>query len=174
MLIQLEHAPVFQTKYVNSFAGGVQRNFAPLTEETFANPCLLALISHDFKCFDVSDVSKLAEAWEVWIHQIRIQTNGRDWVTPAPEGVHHDGHDFIAMHLVDRENVRGGENSIYDNARQPLTSCMLQSPLDTIYCDDHRVMHAVEPISAADAVGDATRDILIIDFDHKPQLVPPQ
>jgi hypothetical protein len=35
-------------------------------------------------------------------------------------------------------------------------------------------MHAVEPISAADEVGDAKRDILIIDFDYKPQLVSPQ
>jgi hypothetical protein len=173
-LIQLAHAPVFQTKYVNNFAGGIQRDFAPLTEETFANSCLLALIKHDFKYFEVSDASRLSEPWEVWVHQIRIQTDGPNLVTPAPEGIHHDGHDFIAMHLVNRENVSGGENIIYDNAWQPLASCMLEHPLDTIYCDDHRVMHAVEPISAADEVGDAKRDILIIDFDYKPQLVSPQ
>jgi hypothetical protein len=169
-LLRLDHAPVYQSQYVNSFAGGIYRTFAPLSEATFENPCLLALIRSDFTCFGPIEATKLSEPWEVWVHQIRIETTGIGAVPPAPEGIHHDGHDFIAMHLVNRENVAGGQNIIYDNSGKPLHSCLLERPLDTIYADDHRVMHAVDPIRTANKNRIAKRDILIIDYDHKPHL----
>jgi len=74
------------------------------------------------------------------------------------------------MHLVGRKNVSGGLSRIYDNSKKQLHSCMLEYPLDTIYADDHRVMHAVDPIRTLDEGHPAHRDILIIDFDHKPLL----
>lgn len=172
-LRRLPHATVFQSHYVNNFAGGIHRDFAPLRDTTFANPFLQALIRFDFTCFEVAEPSMLADAWEVWIHQIRIETFGKNAVPPAPEGIHHDGHDFIAMHFVNRENVAGGRSLIYDNSQSPLYSCLFEHPLDTIYADDHRVMHAVEPICACEDGRPARRDILIIDYDHKPGLLRP-
>ena len=172
-LKRLPHATVFQSQHVNNFAGGIHRNFAPLRECTFENQYLIALIRLDFDRFDVTDASKLSEPWEVWVHQIRIEASGKSEVRPAPEGIHHDGHDFIAMHLVGRENVSGGLSRLYDNSEKQIFSCLLEQPLDTLYADDHRVMHAVDPICALDASRPACRDILIIDFDHKPNLIYP-
>jgi hypothetical protein len=172
-LKRLPHATVFQSQQVNNFAGGIHRNFAPLRPSTFENPCLLALIRFDFDCFGTTDPVLLSAPWEVWIHQIRIQSSGNSEVRPAPEGIHHDGHDFIVMHLVGRHNVVGGVSSVYDNLENLVHSCSLEHPLDTIYADDHRVMHAVSPIRAADDKRLAYRDILIIDFDHKPSLLAP-
>jgi hypothetical protein len=172
-LLRLPHGLVFQARYINNFAGGIHRDFAPLRETTFANPFLHALIRFDFSCFTVADERMLHDPWEVWVHQIRIETAG-PVVQPAPEGIHHDGHDFIAMHLVQRDNVDGAESHLYDNDRNPIHRCMLLDPLDTIYADDHRVMHAVGGLSAADPARPARRDILIIDFDHRPNLVKPQ
>jgi hypothetical protein len=172
-LLRLPHATVFQSTYVNNFAGGIHRDFAPLRETTFVNPFLHRLIRHDFSCFTVADPAMLSDPWEVWIHQIRIETDGKIVALPAPEGIHHDGHDFIAMHMVKRDNVAGGGSVLYDNSEQPMFSCMLESPLDTIYADDHRVMHSVAPISTLEEERPAKRDILIIDFDHKPGLLRP-
>jgi hypothetical protein len=173
VLQRLPHATVFQSRYVNGFAGGIHRNFAPLEDHTFDNPFLHALIRFDFTCFEVAEPSMLSDPWEVWVHQIRIETYGKNSVPPAPEGIHHDGHDFIAMHLVKRENVARGRSLLYDNSESPLYSCMFEHPLDTIYADDHRVMHAVEPIYALEDDRPAQRDILILDYDHKPDLLRP-
>lgn len=173
-LLRLPHAPVFQTRYVNNFAGGIHRDFAPLRDTTFANPFLHALIRFDFSCFTVANERMLHEPWEVWVHQIRIETSLKIIVQPAPEGIHHDGHDFIAMHLVKRDNVAGAESYLYDSNRNPIHDCVLREPLDTIYADDHRVMHAVGGMAAADLARPARRDILIIDFDHRPNLVKPK
>jgi hypothetical protein len=171
-LLRLPHSTVFQSRYVNNFAGGIHRSFAPLRETTFENLWLRALIHFDFGCFPVTKPERLAQPWEVWIHQIRIQTN-ESAVHPAPEGIHHDGHDFIAMHLVNRQNVRGGRSVLYDNSKNELHSCTLEGSLDTIYADDHRVMHAVSPISPEIDGISAQRDILILDFDFKPGLLRP-
>lgn len=173
-LLRLPHGLVFQTRYVNNFAGGIHRDFAPLHDATFTNPFLHTLIRFDFSCFTVQDERMLDDSWEVWVHQIRIETADPVIVQPAPEGIHHDGHDFIAMHLVKRDNVQGAESYLYDNDEKPIHDCMLRDPLDTIYADDHRVMHAVGGMSAADPARPARRDILIIDFDHRPNLVKPQ
>ena len=172
-LVRLPHATVFQSSYINNFAGGIQRDFAPLREATFENPWLLALIRFDFRCFRISDACMLADPWEVWVHQIRIRTHGDISVSPAPEGVHHDGHDCIAMHLVKRQNVHGGQSVLYDNSGNQIHSCLLDTPMDTIYADDHRVMHAVGSISSLEKGMPAERDMLIIDFDHRPKLVRP-
>jgi hypothetical protein len=171
-LRRLPHATVLQSREINGFAGGINRDFAPLRETTFRNPALLALVRFDFGCFEISNPRALADWWEVWIHQIRIVANAAVAVSPAPEGTHHDGHDFIAMHLVRRENVTGGINHITDNNQLPLHSGMLENALDTIYADDHRVMHSVDPIEPVDATRPSYRDMLIIDFDHRPQMQP--
>lgn len=169
-LKRLPHATVFQPRYVNSFAGGIDRDFAPLRESTFENPFLLAMIRFDFSRFRVANEARLSDSWEVWIHQIRIETFDKAAVPPAPEGIHRDNHDFIAIHLVGRSNVSGGMNRVYDPSQKPLHSCFLGSALDTIYADDHRVMHAVDPIRPAHEAQPARRDVLIIDFDHRPKL----
>ena len=140
---------------------------------TFVNPFLLALIRFDFACFEVAKPELLADPWEVWIHQIRIDASGESMVKPAPEGIHHDGHDFIAMHFMGRENVAGGGSFLYDNDKKLLQTHMLERPLDTIYANDHCVMHAVDPIRPVDSALPAWRDMLIIDFDHKPALQDP-
>ncbi len=168
-LTRLPHAKVYQSTYVNHFAGGIHRDFLPLREATFDNRLLRKLIEIDFACFRVKDEAMLNDSWEVWIHQIRIETEATV-VQPAPEGIHHDGHDFIAMHLIKRDNVAGGLNKLYDNDKQPIDSVFLEAPLDTIFADDHRVMHGVEGVRAASPGIPARRDMLIIDFDHRPGL----
>lgn len=166
----LPHGTVFQSRSINRFAGGVHRQFAPLREETFRNACLLAFIRYDFDCFEMNKTDRLQESWEVSVHEIRIEAKGDSEFSPAPEGVHHDGHDYVGMHLVARQNVSGGGSVLYDDSNRLVHSCLLQRPGDTILADDHRVLHRVEPIRSVDPGSPAYRDMLIIDFDYRPGL----
>lgn len=68
------------------------------------------------------------------------------------------------MMVVARENVIGGESTIYDNERNPLKSVILQ-PLDLIFADDTKVMHGVSAI-LPDGV-DGYRDVLVAAFTKK-------
>ena len=55
---------------------------------------------------------KGAQPWYVEAHQFRIDTTdgiGR----PTPEGAHRDGVDFVAVVLVGREGIKGGETRVF-------------------------------------------------------------
>jgi hypothetical protein len=169
-LQRLPHAAVFQSRYINKFAGGIHRTFAALRPSTFENEWLRSLIKFDFDCFQVATPSMLDDHWEVRIHQIRIEVRHDLEIPPTPEGVHHDGHDFIAMHLIGRRNVTGGASLLYDNAERLLQAWTLEQPLDSLYVDDRRVMHAVEHRRWKERGEPGHRDMLIIDFDHNPAL----
>jgi len=172
-LIRLPHAAVYQSRDINGFAGGIERHFAPLRDSTFNNPWLLHTICEDFLIFQSSKEGRALDTWEVCVHQIRIATIGDREAPPTPEGIHRDGHDFVAMHLIGRTNVLGGESLIYDNFGKRLHTKLLETALDTIYADDRRVAHGTEPIRTILQDQLATRDMLIIDYDHRPELVRP-
>ena len=53
------------------------------------------------------------QPWYVEAHQFRIDTTdgiGR----PTPEGAHRDGVDLVAVLLVGREGIKGGETRVFD------------------------------------------------------------
>jgi hypothetical protein len=173
-LRRLPHAAVYQDRTINRFAGGISRNFAALRDVTFENQCLLTLIRFDFACFAAANVHEPAAPWRVLIHQVRIQAEPRTSASPTPEGVHRDNHDFIAMHMIARQNVRGGESSVYDTTGRLLHRRQLDRPLDTLYVDDANVLHGVDAISSADDQDAGTRDMLIIDFDIETRCTGPE
>ena len=56
--------------------------------------------------------------WYVEAHQFRIDTTdgiGR----PTPEGAHRDGVDFVAVVLVAREGIKGGETRVFEADGKP-------------------------------------------------------
>ena len=92
---------------------------------------------------------------------------------PTPEGIHHDENDFVCIHLANRKNAVGGVNTIYDNHRNPLESCTLLQPMDSIIVWDPQVMHGVSPMHPQDPDQQAVRDILLIGYSHEPELERP-
>ena len=51
-----------------------------------------------------------------------------------------------------------------DEARRPLGSFTLETPLDTVLLDDHRVWHGVTPVQPLDPAVPAHRDVLVLTF----------
>jgi hypothetical protein len=160
-LTPLPHEPYQQPADENPYAAGAARQFAPLLPATVQNPILHALV----RCtYDQLPVDAEPQRWEVRIHQIRIVATPETPGLPAPEGIHQDGTDFLTLHMVGRHNVIGGETTIYDLARQPLFSYVMQDELDSVILQDPRVLHGVTPVHSADGRSVGTRDLLGIDF----------
>ena len=172
LLVALPQAGYFQPEEQNSYAGGVEREFAPLLPESIENPFLMALVRSTFDQLPLAD-EKRAQVWEVRVHQIRIVATPDQPGEPAPEGIHQDGTDFLTLHLVRRENVSGAESTIYDLDRNPLFRWTMTDAMDSFILDDPRVLHGVTSVRSADGRSQAIRDLLGIDFIFNPSLEAP-
>lgn len=165
------HVPYFQSGGANSYAGGIHREVAPLRPATLHNPLLTRLIRFDFARFPVSD-HRLAEPWDVQCHQFRILGSPGQLGEPTPEGPHRDEVDYGAIHLMRRTNAVGGESLVYSPDKELLAKFCLTNRMDTMYWADEQVLHAVQPITAADPARTAVRDVLIFGYKHAPELRP--
>lgn len=163
----LPPAPYFQSYEINRYAGGINRQFKALSEETKVNQFLHAIIKFTFQQFPLSS-QMLENPWEVDVHQFRIISADGEEGEPTPEGIHHDDDDFNAIYLVRRQNVRGGINSVYDNQQKLLANHTLHQPMDSILLWDPHVMHGVSPISPIDLSEQGIRDVLVIGFNYNP------
>lgn len=163
ILVDLEHAPFYQSRDYNPLHGGVHRLFEPLAPETRRNPVLRRLIR--FHVAQCGLMYPQIHDWLVYVHQIRILGNGGSVGQPTPEGLHQDGHHVVAQVLVARENVCGAESTVCDEHRAPLLTQVLRHELDTIVVDDRMVWHGVTPLQCVDPRMPAYRDMLLIDFN---------
>jgi hypothetical protein len=166
-LAALPPEPYFQPEVENPYAGGIEREFAPLLPETVTNPFLNALVRATFACLPLSG-SRQRTNWEVRIHQVRITATPEAPGLPAPEGIHQDGTDFLTLHLMRRHNIAGGETTIYDLDRQAIGNCTMLEPFDSLILEDPRIMHGVTPVRSADGKTAGARDLLGLDFIYRP------
>ena len=154
----------FQSEDINEYAGGVKRRFAPLSEDTFENPFLFELIKVIFRNFPIEEARKKL-IWDVDVHQVRILGSIEELGEATPEGIHHDGEEFISVHLFNRKNVNGGVSGIYDNDQKLIESLTLKDPMDSILIWDPFVMHGVSPIKPENLDDVAIRDTLLVGFN---------
>jgi hypothetical protein len=168
-LLPMQHETYFQRQSINTYAGGISRSFAPLSPAAIGNEYLNALIRMLLRQLPI-EPDRLAHPWQVDVHQIRITASITQLGEPTPEGPHHDGEEFVAIHLVQRRNVTGGINRVYSNDQESVFSCTLLEPMDTLICWDPHVMHDVSPIRPVDSDKLAVRDTLLIGYDPRPQL----
>lgn len=150
------HRAHWQPLAYNALHGGMQRWFAPLDAETVAAPCWNPLL-----CWMGRLTSALrgAQPWFVEAHQFRIDTTdgiGR----PTPEGAHRDGVDMVAVFLVDRQGVKGGETRVFDATGPAGVRFTLSEPWSLLLLDDARVIHETTPIQPLDGPGH--RDTLVL------------
>ena len=162
-LCYLGSSSYYQSEEMNPLNGGTVRKFEPLLIDTVDNTFLRSLILFDFSQLPIEQ--KQHQNWNVGIHQIRILAKPDEVGHPAPEGIHKDGEMFTVQHLIRRENVVGGENTIYDNDKNPLHTWVQQKPFDSYYFEDEAVYHSVSEIHSKDETNVGYRDILLIDFD---------
>ncbi len=142
----------------NALHGGIERWFEPIVPAVLARPLWSRLI----RAFaDVADALAGTRPWYVEAHQFRIDTTdgiGR----PTPEGAHRDGVDYVAVLLIERVGIKGGETRVFDANGPAGQRFTLQQPWTTVLLDDARVVHETTPIQPLEASGH--RDTLVLTY----------
>ena len=73
------------------------------------------------------------EDWQINVHQNRTRAElGRPGPL-TPEGVHHDGHEFVMIGVLDRQRVGGGETRLWRPGADAPSGAARWSP-DRPYC----------------------------------------
>jgi hypothetical protein len=155
---QVPHRAHWQPLEYNALHGGLERWFEPMRAEVVAAPVWSRLVAAlAAPCSAV----KGAQPWYVEAHQFRIDTTdgiGR----PTPEGAHRDGVDFVAVLLVDRVGIKGGETRVFEADGPAGLRFTMHAPWTTLMLDDARVIHESTPIQPEVAGGH--RDTLVLTF----------
>jgi hypothetical protein len=99
------------------------------------------------------------QPWFVEAHPFRIDTTdgiGR----PTPEGAHRDGVDLVAVFLIGRQGIKGGETRVFDVSSPLGQRFTLTEPWSLLLLDDTRVIHETTPIQPQSELG--WRDTLVV------------
>jgi hypothetical protein len=153
---QVPHRPHWQPLEYNALHGGMQRHFEPMLPVMVADEAWSGLL---LWLGEVCGALKGRNSWFVEAHQFRIDTTdgiGR----PTPEGAHRDGVDLVAVFLVDRQAVKGGETRVFEADGPNGQRFTLTEPWSLLLLDDARVIHESTPIQPTGA--EAHRDTLVI------------
>jgi hypothetical protein len=105
-----------------------------------------------------------AAAWEIEVHQFRIEARKGEDGRPTPEGLHRDGVDYVLVLLVNRRNIASGMTSIHSLDGRELGHFTLTDSFDAALVDDTKVAHGVTPVEPIDPGQAAYRDVLVVTF----------
>jgi hypothetical protein len=157
-LSPVAHRAHWQPVEYNALHGGMQRWFEPMPAATAGSGAWAALL----RALAATCTAMRPEVgrWFVEAHQFRIDTTdgiGR----PTPEGAHRDGVDFVAVLLVSREGVKGGETRVFEADGPRGERFTLTAPWTLLLLDDARVIHESTPIQPTGAA-EGHRDTLVI------------
>lgn len=161
LLSPVPRRPHWQPRSYNALHGGLERWFEPIEPQVLSAPAwtqLVTSIGHLFAA--VNGV----ERWYIEAHQFRIDTEsgiGR----PTPEGAHRDGVDFVALVLIERQGIHGGETRVFDAHGPSGVRFTMTEPWSMLLMDDARVIHETTPIQPIGATG--FRDTLVLTYRER-------
>ncbi|MDB4976743.1 MAG: hypothetical protein JWN48_5084 [Myxococcaceae bacterium] len=148
----------WQPTAYNALHGGLERWFSPIEPVVSESPAwgqLLCGLGDRFAALTPT------RQWFIEAHQFRIDTAegiGR----PTPEGAHRDGVEYVAVIMVDRFAVKGGETRVFQaHGNMGLRFTMLE-PWTALLLDDARVIHETTPIQPDGEHG--ARDTLVLTY----------
>lgn len=165
----MPHRAHWQPLSYNALHGGMQRWFEPMQAEVLAQPAWQALMQW---LASVAGQAQGATTWFTEAHQFRIDTTdgiGR----PTPEGAHRDGVDWVAVFLIGRHGLKGGETRVFDIDSPRGQRFTLTQPWSLLLLNDHRVIHETTPIQPQ-SEGVAWRDTLVVTLRAEGFLDDPQ
>lgn len=159
---QVAHRAHWQPVEYNALHGGIERWFDPIESGTLNAPAwnkLLAALAQR------ASALRGPQRWFVEAHPFRIDASagiGR----PTPEGAHRDGVDLVAVILVARRGVKGGETRVFHADGPQGMRFTLSEPWTAMLLDDARVIHETTPIQPLDPSGGqpAHRDTLVLTY----------
>ena len=161
-VMQAPHRAHWQPVEYNALHGGMQRWFEPVLADTATQPAwhqLMAWLARVTAGLKAGGAGRSAAPWYLEAHQFRIDTTdgiGR----PTPEGAHRDGVDLVAVFLVGRQDIKGGETRVFEAAGPHGQRFTLTEPWSLLLLDDGRMIHESTPIQPTAAQGH--RDTLVV------------
>ncbi|HEY4212150.1 MAG TPA: 2OG-Fe dioxygenase family protein [Steroidobacteraceae bacterium] len=157
-LRQVDHRAHWQPTTYNALHGGIERWFEPVEPRVATASAWLNVVTALGRLFHRA---RAADRWHIEAHQFRIDTaNGIG--RPTPEGAHRDGVDFVAVILVNRQQVRGGETRVFDAHGTSGQRFTMADPWSALLMDDAKVIHETTPIQPDGGVG--VRDTLVLTY----------
>jgi hypothetical protein len=152
--------PHWQSVDYNALHGGIQRHFEAMPAAWTTDPAWQALLRGLAGC---ADRLRGTQPWYVEAHPFRITTAGGIG-RPTPEGAHRDGVDFVAVVLVSRVGIKGGETRVFDAGGPSGLRFTLDEPFSALLIDDARVVHESTPIQPLDPAREGHRDTLVLTY----------
>jgi hypothetical protein len=157
-LVLAPHRAHWQSVDYNALHGGIERWFEPVQAQLIQNPAWQSLL---VGIAQLLSSLKPVSTWFVEAHQFRIDTAdgiGR----PTPEGAHRDGVDYVAVFLVNRVDIKGGETRIFEASGSGGLRFTLMQPWSLLLMNDERMIHESTPIQPIGSYG--FRDTLVLTF----------
>ncbi len=176
------HRAHWQPVQYNALHGGIERWFQPLETGFVAEPLwqrLLSMLAQRAAALrgpGLAPKTRSASApqggapalgrpgggvFYTEAHQFRIDTAGGIG-RPTPEGAHRDGVDLVAVMLIGRVGVKGGETRVFDADGPAGQRFTMGEPGQMLLLDDARVIHETTPIQPVEANRVGHRDTLVI------------
>lgn len=151
-ITNLSRTEFTQDEHWNKHQGGMSRSFEPIEDKVLQSKGFGEICLSFMKYFGMVD------GQEIEVHQLRVQTlDGETWTQVAPEGVHQDGYDYIAMVGVNRHNIEGGELLAYLSKNEDHFLKYALEAGEILMLDDSHLWHNASPIrrtTAAVGYGD--------------------
>jgi hypothetical protein len=161
------YRPHFQPLSYNALHGGMNRVFTACDEQFLKHPAMFDLLIQLGDLFTqvLAKEKQNLSPWFVEVHQFRIDTAGGIG-RPTPEGAHRDGVNGVAVLLVARHFVTGGESRVFDAHGPQGQRFTLDTPWTLLLLDDTKVLHETTPIQPADRKNPegSWRDTLVITY----------
>ncbi len=156
--LSVPHRAHWQSVDYNALHGGIERWFEPIQSQLNNNAAWKSLL---LGMAHLLSSLKPVNTWFVEAHEFRIDTTdgiGR----PTPEGAHRDGHDFVAVFIVDRVGIKGGETRVFEANGSTGLRFTLSQPWSLLLMNDERMIHESTPIQPVGEHGH--RDTLVLTF----------
>lgn len=161
--VRLPHRPHFQELDDNPLNGGVERCFAPM-DDACADSTLFRNLMLATAAIIERQLPMPPNAWDVEVHQFRIEASAGQPGLPTPEGLHRDGRDWVLILSIGGANFTGGETRVEDLSGRLVLSHRLGIPGEALLLDDKAKRHETSPIAPADERAASWRDTLVLTF----------
>jgi hypothetical protein len=153
---QAPHRAHWQPVEYNALHGGIERWFEPVEAGLATDAIWQRLLRW---LAERASALRGPQPWYAETHPFRIDTTdgiGR----PTPEGAHRDGVDLVAVLLVARVHVKGGETRVFEAAGPQGLRFTMSAPWTLLLLDDARMIHETTPIQPDGP--DGHRDTLVV------------
>lgn len=151
----LPHRDYTAFKKFNPVGGGMRREYLPV--EVDFTPLIAVGV-------DALGLDR-AESWQLNLHQNRTVARADKPGPLTPEGVHHDGHEFVMIAVLRRHNVAGALTRLWKpGATEPFWTGTL-GDRQAVLLDDHAIAHDVTDV-VSDNGESGHRDIIIVAFSR--------